>query len=240
MRSLLLVLLLGASVGLRAQSSNPPAPSSSHSQTPNSKSSDSQAPSSPNQDSQAPDSQSKDSTTTPSSDSGGVGSPGRTPSLAPPRSDRVNVNDLGNADGMSSSQNTQIDLCPPADDTKTHPHSGDILTDAGSSGGGDTTEMHPWNPHKAAKDVEVGDFYFKRRNYVAAEDRYREALYYKENDAIATYRLGVCLDKMDRPLEARTQFENYLKILPNGPQSEDAKKAIERIKSAESKTKAAK
>lgn len=100
--------------------------------------------------------------------------------------------------------------------------------------------MHPWNPHKAAKDVEVGDFYFKRKNYVAAEDRYREALYYKENDAIATYRLAECLDKMDRPLEARTQFENYLKILPDGPQSRDAKKAIERIDSAESKTKAAK
>ncbi len=230
MRSLLFVVLLSASVGLWAQNSNPPAPSSSNSpnsQTPGSKSSDSQA----------PDSQSKDSGKTTSGD---VGSPGRTPSLAPPRSDRVNVNDLGNADGMSSSQNTQIDLSPPADDTKTHPHSGDILTDAGSSGGGDTTEMHPWNPHKAAKDVEVGDFYFKRKNYVAAEDRYREALYYKDNDAIATYRLAECLDKMDRPLEARTQFENYLKILPNGPQSEDAKKAIARINNAESKTKAAK
>ena len=229
MRSWLFVLLLNASVGVWAQNSNPPAPGSSNSQSPSAKSSDSQT----------PDSSSKDSTK-PSGDSDGVGSPGRTPSLAPPRSDRVNVNDLGNADGMSSSQNTQIDLSPPADDTKTHPHSGDILTDAGSSGSGDTTEMHPWNPHKAAKDVEVGDFYFKRKNYVAAEDRYREALYYKENDAIATYRLAECLDKMDRPLEARTQFENYLKILPDGPQSRDAKKAIERIDSAESKTKAAK
>jgi tetratricopeptide (TPR) repeat protein len=229
MRSWLFVLLLNASVGVWAQNSNPPAPGSSNSQSPSAKSSDSQT----------PDSSSKDSTK-PAGDSDGVGSPGRTPSLAPPRSDRVNVNDLGNADGMSSSQNTQIDLSPPADDTKTHPHSGDILTDAGSSGSGDTTEMHPWNPHKAAKDVEVGDFYFKRKNYVAAEDRYREALYYKENDAIATYRLAECLDKMDRPLEARTQFENYLKILPDGPQSRDAKKAIERIDSAESKTKAAK
>ena len=138
-------------------------------------------------------------------------------------------------------QNTQIDLSPPADDTKTHPQSGDSLTDAGSSGDGDTTEIHPWNPHKAAKDVEVGDFYFKRKNYRAAEDRYREALYYKENDAIATFRLAECLEKMDRPIEARTQYESYLKILPHGPQAEDAKKAIERIKATrESKTKAAK
>ena len=99
-----------------------------------------------------------------------------------------------------------------------------------ASGDGGVSEFHPWDPHKAAKDVEVGDFYFKRKNYHAAEDRYREALLYKDNDAVATYRLAVCLEKMDRPSEARTEFENYLKILPHGPEAEEAKKAIERLK----------
>ena len=152
----------------------------------------------------------------------------RTPSLAPPRSDRVNAADLS-GDGMSSSKDTQIDLSPPADDAKVHPKSSEMLADEGS-GSGDVGEFHPWDPHKAAKDVEVGDFYFKRKNYAAAEDRYREALFYKDNDAIATYRLAVCLEKMNRPDAARTEFEAYLKILPNGPQSEDAKKAIEKLK----------
>ena len=33
---------------------------------------------------------------------------------------------------------------------------------------------------KAAKDVDdVGDFYFKRKNYKAAQERYKDALYYK-------------------------------------------------------------
>jgi tetratricopeptide (TPR) repeat protein len=219
MRSLLLVLLFGGSLNLWAQNSTPSAPASS---TPQTQDSDASKPAS-------------------NSSAGSSSSSTRTPSLEPPRSDRINVNDVGGTDGTSSSKDTQIDLTPPADDAKTHPHSSDILMDAGSSSGnGDTSEMHVWDPHKSAKDVEVGDFYFKRKNYVAAEDRYREALYYKDNDAIATYRLAVCLEKMDRPLEARTQFENYLKILPNGPQSADAKKAIERIKSAEPKTKAAK
>jgi len=151
----------------------------------------------------------------------------RNPSLTPPRSDKVSAQDLGNDSGDSSSKDTQIDLSPPADDVKAHPKSSDILEDEGS---GDVAEMHPWNPHKAAKDIEVGDFYFKKKNYAAAESRYREALYYKDNDALATYRLGVCLAKMDRPDEARAQFESYLKILPNGPQAEDAKKAIERLR----------
>jgi tetratricopeptide (TPR) repeat protein len=153
----------------------------------------------------------------------------RTPSLAPPRSDRVNAADISN-EGMSSSKDTQIDLSPPGDDAKIHPKSSEMLEDEGS-GSGDVSEFHPWDPHKAAKDVEVGDFYFKRKKYAAAEDRYREALLYKENDAIATYRLAVCLEKMNRPDAARTEFETYLKILPNGPQSEDAKKAIEKLKS---------
>jgi len=157
------------------------------------------------------------------------------PSLAPPRSDRINADELGDEPGQSSSKDTQIDLSPPADDGKAHPHSSDqssdVLRDEGSSSGGagDVSEFRPWDPHKASKDVEVGDFYFKRKNYHAAEDRYREALYYKSNDAIATYRLAVCLEKLERPGEARQEYEAYLKILPHGPQAEDAQKAIARI-----------
>ena len=151
------------------------------------------------------------------------------PDLAPPRSDRVNAADLGDGIGESSSKDTQVDLSPPSDDAKKHPESAEALSDA-ESGGGDVAEFHPWNPHKAAKDVEVGDFYFRRKNYRAAEDRYREALFYKDNDAIATFRLAVCLEKLERPSEARAEYESYLKILPHGPQAEGAQKAIERLK----------
>lgn len=96
--------------------------------------------------------------------------------------------------------------------------------------------MHPFDPHKAAKDIEVGDFYFKRKNYRAAESRYREALLYKDNDAIATYRLAVCLEKLDRPDEAQEEYESYLKILPYGHEAEQAKKSLERLKSATAKS----
>jgi len=160
----------------------------------------------------------------------------QSPRLTPPRSDSVNARDLGENSGDSSSKSTQIDLSPPADDTKAHPGSSEILVDEGSGDGG---EVHPWDPHKAAKDVEVGDYYFKKKNYRAAESRYREALYYKDNDAVATYRLAVCLEKMDQPDDARAEYESYLQILPHGPQAEEATKAIERLK-ASSTAKAAK
>lgn len=154
------------------------------------------------------------------------------PNLAPPRSDRVDASSLPDDIGDSSSKDTQIDVSPPPNDAKEHPNSSSILTDEGSGAAGDTTEFHLWDPHKAAKDIEVGDYYFKRKNYVGAESRYREALKYKDNDADATYKLALCLEKMNRPDEAQAEYESYLKILPYGPQAPEAKKAIERLKTS--------
>jgi len=152
--------------------------------------------------------------------------------LTPPRSDSVRVQDLGPGTGDSSSKDAPVDLSAPADDAKQHPQSSEAVTNAEtdtlSSGG--ITELRTWDPHKAAKDVEVGDFYFKRQNYRAAEARYRDALRYKDNDAIATIRLAVCLEKMGILDDARAEYESYLKILPHGPQAEAAQKGIARLK----------
>jgi tetratricopeptide (TPR) repeat protein len=151
------------------------------------------------------------------------------PNLEPPRSDRVRVDDLNPGVGESSSKDTQIDLSPPENDAKVHPQSSTAVAEAEASTGG-ITELHSWDPHKAAKSVEVGDFYFKRKNYRAAEDRYREALRYKDNDAIATIRLAVCLEKLGVLDDSRAEYESYLKILPHGPQAVEAQKAIDRLK----------
>src|ERR1700674_5964793 len=156
--------------------------------------------------------------------------PSKKPSdLTPPRSDRVQRDDLGGDIGESSSKDTQVDLTPPADDAKKYPDSSSAIAAAEADPTG-VAEFHPWDPHKAAKDVEVGDYYFTRKNYRAAEDRYREALFYKDNDAVATFRLAICLEKLERPDDARAEYESYLKILPHGPQAEEAQKAIDRLK----------
>src|SRR5690242_10246914 len=119
----------------------------------------------------------------------------------------------------SSSKQTQIDISPPKDDAAKHPDS-DVS---------DVTEMHTWNPHKAQKDIEVGEFYFKRKNYHAAEERYREALEYKPGDAIATYRLGEVLDAQGHTAEAVENYEQYLKIPSNGKFTAEAKRALTRL-----------
>src|SRR5271154_6159528 len=70
---------------------------------------------------------------------------------APPRSDQL-------APDESSSKQTQIDVSPPSGDKKQ-----DSIADNSS----DVSEFHPWDPHKAAKCVEIGDYYFKQENYRA-------------------------------------------------------------------------
>lgn len=167
-----------------------------------------------------------------SADSAEIAPKSHTSTMAPPRSDRVQVDDLGSSAGESSSKDTQVDLSPPADDAKAHPQSSAAVADAEAEAlsGSGVSEFRTWDPHKAAKSVEVGDYYFKRKNYRAAEDRYREALRYKDNDALATIRLAVCLEKLGILDDARAEYESYLKILPHGAQASEAQKAIDRLK----------
>ena len=135
------------------------------------------------------------------------------------------------ASEMSSSKDTRIDLSPPANDQKNHPMSGAAVSDA-EDAASDVQELHPWDPHKAAKDIEVGDFYFKKKNYRAALERYKEALVYKPNDALAEFHLAECFDKTGNSSEAITHYQEYLKNLPHGPLAADAEKALEKLKAS--------
>jgi len=134
--------------------------------------------------------------------------------------------------GESSSRDTRIDISPPKDDAKKHPYSKAAVADLEAEDNpenSDVQEIHPWNPMKALKDVEVGDYYFKRKNYRAALDRYKEALFYKDNDAIASFRLAQCQDKLGDKSEAKKYYEQYLKILPDGEFAKEARTSLDRL-----------
>jgi tetratricopeptide (TPR) repeat protein len=138
--------------------------------------------------------------------------------------------------GESSSRDTRVDISPPKDDSKNHPNSGVVETNPEDEPeGGDVTEMHPWNPYRAMKDDEVGEFYMKRKNYRAALARYQDALIWKEKDAVANFRMAQCYEKLDQPADAIPHYEEYLKILPDGPYAKEARKALEKLKAAETK-----
>jgi tetratricopeptide (TPR) repeat protein len=132
---------------------------------------------------------------------------------APPRSDTL-------APDESSSKQTEIDISAPAGDEK---HSGADDSELG--------EFHPFDPHKAMKCIEVGDWYFKQGNYRAAISRYQEALDWKPRDAEATYKLGEVQEKAGDYKGALSNYQDYLKILPKGPYAARAQQGIDRVKS---------
>src|SRR5262249_48417760 len=93
----------------------------------------------------------------------------------------------------------------------------------------DAGEFKPWDPHKAAKDVEVGNYYLKLKNYRAALERFNHALTYKADDAEATYGLATTQEKLGLLSLASRNYSRYLEILPNGPKSKEAREGIQRL-----------
>jgi tetratricopeptide (TPR) repeat protein len=118
--------------------------------------------------------------------------------------------------GESSSQDSQIDLnLRPLVKNK------ETLDETITEG--------PFDPHRAAKDIEVGNYYLKQKNYRAALDRFHDALLYKPGDAEAIYGLAVTQEKLDLPTQAYKNYRKYLQILPNGPTSREAQEAVKRL-----------
>jgi Tfp pilus assembly protein PilF len=121
-----------------------------------------------------------------------------------------------NPTGESSSRDSQIDLKARR---KEEPAPAEE----------DESVLKPWDPHKAAKDVEVGQWYLKIKNYRAALERFNHALTYKPDDAEAIYGLAVTQEKLDLLAPADQNYRKYLAILPHGPRAKDAEEALKRI-----------
>lgn len=120
----------------------------------------------------------------------------------------------------SSSKDTQIDLGGPASPGSKP-----------SGGPADTVqEMTPWDPHRAAKDIEVANLYKKQGNYRAAISRYSDALHYKANDAESTFRMAECLEKLGEVEDSAAYYQSYLKILPRGEYAAAAREGLARLR----------
>lgn len=116
--------------------------------------------------------------------------------------------------GESSSKDSQIDL-------NAGPDSSSPVPVAASS--------YPFDPHRAEKDVEVGKYYLKQKNYRAALDRFHDALLYKPKDAEATYGLAVTQEKLELLLQSYQNYKEYLALLPEGPTAKEAQEGVARL-----------
>ena len=87
------------------------------------------------------------------------------------------------------------------------------------------------DPQKAKEHVEVGDFYYKRKNYSAAEERYREAIRFNPKWVTA-------YEKLVRLLEKQHAFGEAVKVCEQFVQSSDLSKDVKRFQEWSIKLKA--
>lgn len=87
-------------------------------------------------------------------------------------------------------------------------------------------------PPSARQSVEIGDFYFHRKDYRGALSRYEEAAKDDPYYAPAYLGLGKVYEKMGKKREALIAYRKYLDALPSQKQADEAKgahKAIRRL-----------
>jgi len=80
------------------------------------------------------------------------------------------------------------------------------------------------DPEQARKHVEVGDFYMKRDNYAAAEERYRLAVEYNKSWPNSYRRLIEVLEKLEQYGKAIEVCDLFLKDNPASEKRSDFEK----------------
>jgi tetratricopeptide (TPR) repeat protein len=83
-----------------------------------------------------------------------------------------------------------------------------------------------WDPQRAEKDLEVGQYYMKRGDVDAAIDRFEDAILAKPGYALPYRYLGDAQEKRGLKRQAIKSYTRYLDLYPR---AEDAGKIHKRI-----------
>ena len=86
-----------------------------------------------------------------------------------------------------------------------------------------------WDPLRAEKDLEVGQYYMKRGDYDAAIDRFNDAIEAKPGYAIPFRWLGEAEEKKGVKKKAMKAYQRYLDLVPHADDAEKIRKKIEKL-----------
>ena len=89
---------------------------------------------------------------------------------------------------------------------------------------------YTFNPIQASKELQIGDFYFKKSSYKAAAGRYERATKWQPDLAEAYYKLGEARAKLDQKEAALDAYRKYLEITPTGRRAGEVKKKIAQLR----------
>lgn len=89
-----------------------------------------------------------------------------------------------------------------------------------------TARQYTFNPLQAKKEIDAGNFYFKKGNYRAAANRYREATLWDDSSAEAFYKLGEAYEKMASFDRAREAWARFLALTTDKGRANDVRKRM--------------
>ena len=90
---------------------------------------------------------------------------------------------------------------------------------------------HVADPARAKKDAEVGSFYLKSGDYQGALLRFKDAIVADPTNVEAIFGLAETERMLKKNDEAARNYQLYLDIVPNGPKSKQALKALKMLAS---------
>ncbi|MBP1600883.1 MAG: hypothetical protein H6Q06_1034 [Acidobacteria bacterium] len=107
-----------------------------------------------------------------------------------------------------------------------------LIRDTDKAEGKDEEEAakeKPFNPMEADRVLKVGDYYFKRKNYDAAIQRYMEALEYQPNRFDAYEALGRAYEKQGAREKALRVYLDFLQKYPEAPRAKEFKEKAAKL-----------
>jgi tetratricopeptide (TPR) repeat protein len=88
------------------------------------------------------------------------------------------------------------------------------------------------SPGRAKKDTEVGGFYMDSGNYQGALERYQDAMANDPTNVDAIFGMAAAQQMLKKNADAARTYQLYLDIVPNGPKSKQAMKALKTLQAA--------
>jgi tetratricopeptide (TPR) repeat protein len=94
-----------------------------------------------------------------------------------------------------------------------------------------------WDPLRAERDLQVGEFYLHKGDLDAAIDRFQDAALAKPGYAIPFRFLGEAQEKKGLRRDAIQSYTRYLDLYPHAEDKDKIEKKIEKLRSEVAKSK---
>jgi tetratricopeptide (TPR) repeat protein len=88
-----------------------------------------------------------------------------------------------------------------------------------------------WDPLRAEKDIEVGQYYMRKGDVDAAIDRFQDATTAKPGYAVPFRYLGEAQEKKGLKKQAIASYTRYLDLYPHAEDGDKIRKKIEKLRS---------